>query len=313
MGLENPENELLVEHYSLLHLELFQHFKERLGGTVQPNHPEVKVLELAVREAITKPYLMDELLAFSAAHKSTMAGEHQHFYAAEAVRLQTRALSRFIIHNAEVSDENCVTIFIFSILLGQHTLFDSFSSLEDLDAVLDRFIQCLNLNRGVRITAGLAWPKMTEQLQAQGYSELVDTVGPATGAPGSECDTLLGMLDRCELSHSAVEACRDAVKFLQFLFDSSRSESSSDNQRLSQVQGWPVRIPDMYVYLLSQRRPEPLVILAYYAVLLHRSRGHWVVGSSGRYLIHAIRDRLGADWAHWLEWPINMLECSSIS
>lgn len=60
--------------------------------------PETQaVIDLALREALVNPYLMDELLALSAAHKSTLtttgqlgtAAAAKSYYRTEAMRLQT--------------------------------------------------------------------------------------------------------------------------------------------------------------------------------------------------------------------------------
>jgi hypothetical protein len=55
--------------------------------------------------------------------------------------------------------------------------------------------------------------------------------------------------------------------------------------------------------LLSRRKPEALIILAHYAVLLHRRRRVWLVGNVGWILIQEISKFLGTFWKTWLDWP----------
>jgi hypothetical protein len=55
--------------------------------------------------------------------------------------------------------------------------------------------------------------------------------------------------------------------------------------------------------MLSQKKPEALVVLAYFAVQLHRCTGFWIVGGAGRFLLGAVGRYLGEEWGGWLEWP----------
>jgi len=67
-------------------------------------------------------------------------------------------------------------------------------------------------------------------------------------------------------------------------------------------------LPEEYVMLLNQRRPEALIILAYYGVVLHSYRKAWAIGDSGAALIKAISAQLGSYWGHWLLWPMQMVD-----
>ncbi|EHK49339.1 hypothetical protein TRIATDRAFT_297937 [Trichoderma atroviride IMI 206040] len=59
--------------------------------------------------------------------------------------------------------------------------------------------------------------------------------------------------------------------------------------------------------MVRSRIPEALVILSFYAVLLHRHRSFWVFGDSGRFLIQSISTYLGTKWEQWLLWPNSQL------
>ncbi|KAK0724868.1 hypothetical protein B0H67DRAFT_598333 [Lasiosphaeris hirsuta] len=233
---------------------LLRHFENQMGNTMGLSQLESSpMLRLAVDEAFTSPFLMDELLALSAAHKSTLPDtQHRDFYRTEATRLQTRALAQFNMAEADVSDDNCVAVFLFSTFIGQHVLFDTFSphsEQDSLGALLDKFVQCLGLHRGIAAIAGRSWPKLQARMPP-------------------------------EFGHARFAA------------------------------EWPVRQSAEYVSLLSQKRPEALVVLAYYSVLLHRARDHWLVGGAGRFLIQAIGEHLGSSWADWLAWPNRNIDFS---
>ncbi len=328
------------EHdYSILHLQLLHHLEHDFSTAMGPEAPVVsRVLQMALVEAFTAPFLMDELLALSAVHQSTLADEasphHRVAYRTEATRLQTRALARYntVVSGQDLAKFN-LAIFLFSTFLGQHVLFDTFSLLHtsscsttttsnnhNLAEVLDRLVHCLGLHRGIAAVAGGAWPAL--------MAELRDRLGPDAEhfdpeshanhnstddtTLGPECADLMARLaDKnggSELSTTSREACRGAVAALQRVFDVQRSWHAGKgditwNQRFIGVQEWPVRISADYINLLSRRQPEALVILAHYAVVLHHARGHWIVGDVGDALVRSISSHLGGYWADWLEWP----------
>lgn len=292
----------LGEDYTLTHLELFHHFSTRLAGDLVPDqNAGVFSTDLAVRESLGTPYLMDELLALSAAHKSTLHPDRRDFYLTEATRLQTRGLSRHNAAHTELSDDNLVAVFIYSALLGQHVLFDTFSLQGDFPAVISKFVQCLSLHSGVRTIAASSSEKTLRELLVGDLSYL-EPLGPVQ--PGDACALLWGQLDASRLSDGSKHDCQEAVKALQFMF--SRQRLGTVRDALA-IQEWAVRVPTGYVELLNQRRPEALVVLAYYAVLLHRERAYWSIGGTGGYLIRSITSNLGGYWAEWLEWPNRVL------
>ena len=70
---------------------------------------------------------------------------------------------------------------------------------------------------------------------------------------------------------------------------------------------WPITISAEYTELLDERRPEALVVMAYFSILLHGRRSFWAVGNAGRYLLAAVDEYLGERWAEWLAVPKEMV------
>ncbi|KAK6334782.1 hypothetical protein TWF718_010228 [Orbilia javanica] len=299
-----PEHMLDGEVYSLHHIQLLLHFQNEIPKTLGLSSD---IFDLIVENAIRTPYLMDQVLATSAAHKSTIQGDKRQFYLHEATRLQTRALALFNQCNQEnslLSDKINVCVFLFSSLLGHHALFNALSLRAELSSVLDEFTRCLKIHRGVCALAAQSWPEIQSQLGPEifKYSALVIGEGD-NGTKGSECSALVDLIVNGELSGPLQEACSNAVSILQSIFDALGNPQSSKSRRLNLVQQWPVRIPTEYINALSQRRPEALIILAYYAVMLHGARDYWAFGDSGAFLIQSITGYLGSYWASWLAWP----------
>jgi hypothetical protein len=74
------------------------------------------------------------------------------------------------------------------------------------------------------------------------------------------------------------------------------------------ISGWHVMLPQEFGDVLKDRRPEALVILAYYGVLLHRARRYWICGGNGALMVGAIARQLGAEWAGVMRWPMEVID-----
>ncbi len=315
------------EHcYSTLHLELLHHLEHGFSQAMGLDQPDLsKTLEMAVQEAFTTPFLMDELLAVSAAHRSTLTdqiSQPKSVYCTEATHLQTRALARYSASAAHKGPS--LAVFLFSTFLGLHVLFDTFSQLDtgaghNLAAFLDRLVQCLGIHRGIAAVAGHSWPAIMAELRARlgPDAELFNANLNPGVTPGTECADLLTRLadenGDSELSKTSREACHEAVAALQRAFDAQRvaegrGRQVPEYQQFIGVQEWLVRVSGDYINLLARRQPEALVILAYYSVMLHRVRGHWIVQDVGKSLVRSISSHLGGYWAAWLEWPNHMVD-----
>lgn len=298
-------NDITGERYSLLHLGLLHHFTTEIGKTMGRGLPELEMLvQQSTKLAYSAPYLMDELIAFSAAHKSVVCEDMRTFYRSEATRLQTRALAGLNALGTELSGQNCMALFWFSAILGQHVMFDTFSSLADLATVLDRFVQCLSLHRGIRTISSESWPRIQQEIHGHLDRVPVNPTTHATDGPGDECAALFELLTNGSLD----QACREDVVMLQHMFQTQKSLDPSQNRRIIVTQEWLVRVSVEFVDHVNQRRPEALVVLAYYGVLLHRARDYWAIRDAGNFLIRSIGDHLGSYWSSWLEWPLSMLE-----
>ncbi|KAI8296464.1 hypothetical protein K4K56_003671 [Colletotrichum sp. SAR 10_98] len=266
------------------------------------------VLRVTYTQALKAPYLMDELLAFAAAHKSTVSDdpEMKVLYQNESTRLQSRAISRLGITNEDVTEDNFLALFSFSILLGQHVLFDIFSNASTLPGVLDKLVNCLELHSGIKFIVAQSMVRFGNMLRDLFPTDPVHfQVDVTSSSHGTECEDLLRRLEESELSESTKKVYLETTKILQYLFDTVHT---SETRRFVAVQEWPVRITRDYISLLQQRRPEALVIMGYYAVLLHRARDYWAVGDSGRFLVKTISNHLGSYWSEWLEWPNQELD-----
>jgi len=299
-------------------MELFSHFILDTGPSLDEGrtltHENIRIMLSA---AFSAPYLMYQILAFSALHLSCTTPAQAEYHREEATTLQTQALLLLNDTLVETTSDNCVPTLIFTSLLGLHALAEAASvrGTDGTDGVLDRFVTYLNLHRGVRAVTQRSW-KVLSQSNLQSMLRCAERSLDPTMSQLQECETMVAdhlnsLLNDADISADSEKACRDAVSSLQLIFqsESSAGDAPRDEQKpVGLVWAWPILTSGIFSDLLMKRRPEALIILCHYAVLLHRRRHIWLVGSMGRMLIETITGFLGTYWRHWLDWPIQMLE-----
>ncbi|KAH8649294.1 hypothetical protein BX600DRAFT_474880 [Xylariales sp. PMI_506] len=260
------------------------------------------MINVYLEVAFETPYLLYEVLAYSAAHLSTLRQEQHRFYVDEATRLQTRALELYNGVDRKVSEETCIPMFCFSSVLSQHTFFDIYSHpTTDLDKLVDDVISSMRIHLGLRAMLKSSWLMFPKKLQSQFITGCERNSGLSAANTGRECDSLLKRIEAADLSTSSITTLCEAVEILQKRFD--EIDMGGYHAPWTAGQDWLALVPSEYINLLGKRLPEALVILAHFAIILHRSAEHWFVGDVGKRLILLISDRLGPSYSEWLEWP----------
>ena len=306
------EDPTLDETLNFAHIELFIHlnldkelFNLGAGAKAWPSS-----LPLALKIGLASPYLLYQLLAFSARHLAYLYPTRSAPYLHQAVTLQTRAVSLFnAAWTEDVDRENCVAVLLFSSILGHHLLADTLAKRipGGLDAFMTHYVQCLEMHRGIYTVASAGWPLLME-------SELEPILSSSSGFTsreprGDQCRLVGELIDRSEaLGEKDKEACRVAIRYLQVGIDAVLAEEKEDGEeelgnRYQMIFSWTMLAPPEFTGLLAAKRPEILVLLGYYALMLHYGRKLWQVGGAGAYMLGMIVDYLGPGWDHWLEHP----------
>ncbi|KAI1151800.1 hypothetical protein F4825DRAFT_451083 [Nemania diffusa] len=304
--------------FDLNHLALLYHVQTDLlkppnSHLVADKEDAQNLLRMIVTTALSTPYLMDALLAFSALHLSVLASDltMQHHYRQQAVHLQTRALALYNAACPEITEQNCIALFLYSSFIGLHMLHDTVASRSDLLELLDRFVQFAGLYHGVATVTNRAWHIIRDS-ELSGIIIQIEAADKIEQASENICDALAGLLITAvnRLGPSSFEACHDAVQSLRWIFDRQSILPAPISRDI--VLAWPVHISTKYLQLLRERQPEALVIMAYWAVLLHYERDFWVFGHGGRYLIEAISNYLGDYWDQWMALPREIIKLNPI-
>jgi hypothetical protein len=264
---------------------------------------------------LSQQYSLYQLLALSAMHMSYTHVDKANQHLDEARALQTQALCSFNEAHVGVTIENCVPMLIFSTLIGLHSLAEVTATADaGAGGVLDRFVTYMNLHRGVRAIISQSW-KFLRQTSVSAVLDRAESAISHASSPHGQAeaaataDRLSNLLDQADMSEESRQVCRVAVSQLGIVYqtDSDSVESASQAHASGLIWVWPINMSSEFTDLLSMRKPEALIILAYYAVLLHRRRRVWLVGNVGGILIEEISRCLGTFWKRWLEWPNEVL------
>ncbi|WYZ42768.1 hypothetical protein EsH8_VI_000467 [Colletotrichum jinshuiense] len=295
------------QFFTLEHLRLFRHFLTAMPALVAPGDEFMKpIVDMSMEVALTAPYLMDIMLAHAAMHLAEITPSRADHYRHQATQLQTRSLVLFNEAKEGVSEDTCIPMFLFASTVGSQVLCDTLrSNRDDFNAFLDQFAWYLSIHRGASAVIGPSW-HIIRQSGAKDLLDFLESRQPH--AQAAEAAVLHRMLDQADLGPASLEACRAAADVLANSFGIYRSIAERGSQSSSSVVSFGVHITTGFIDVLRQRRPEALVVLAYYAVLLHWCRGYWAFGDAGQFMIRSISAHLGDYWSEWLAFPISVLE-----
>ncbi|KAJ0305908.1 uncharacterized protein N0V96_001372 [Colletotrichum fioriniae] len=303
-GVASPPN---GQFFTLEHMRLLHHLETRMGTFMAADEFMKPLVDMNLEAALNAPYLMDVLLGLSAQHMAELNPQRADFYHHEATQLQTRALMLFNDAKEEIDDDTCIPMFLFASCLGTQVLCDTLRSYRtDFNGFLDQFAWYLNLHRGVSTVTGRSWHIIRES----GCKPFVDFLESNKPDPNqrSEVDILHSMLDQADLGPVSLQACRDATESLRQSYSIYRSIAIKSNHQSASVMAFGVRVTTGFIDVVKQRRPEALVILAFYAVLLHWCRSYWIFGDAGQWIIRSVSAHLGDYWSEWLAFPQAVLE-----
>jgi hypothetical protein len=256
-------------------------------------------MRLAFDIAHRFPYLLHELLAFSACHLATLHPDVPRYHNL-AFDLQTRAVALFNASGQDITPENCVAVLLFSVLLGQHLFADSLRPRDfaGLSSFIQRFTHSLAVQRGIGIIYQAAAPvlmasPLEKYLSAGIESQRKEPVG-------SDCAELTAMIyESPRLTAADKEACIHATVILQLGFDAMALVPDEPTHLCFK---WVIGVRPALRALLEAMQPDAMVVLAYYGLLLHLNRRAWAVGSAGAYIIGMVTQHLGRD-CPWLAYP----------
>lgn len=262
-------------------------------------HREYLTMEQMLDISIRHPYLLHQLLAFSARHLASLDPSKAASYLHQAITLQTQAVSLFNASSASVTKETCVPILLFATVLGHQVLTDTLCRRDatTLDAFLVHFVQCLNTLKGVYVIFLEAKPFWQESILEQilSLSSSLTSREPV----GTRCQHVRELVEASSsLTPDDKKACEVAIQYLQVGFDALLAKQEGEGNRYQMLFLWCILVPKEFILLVSVKNVEALVVLGHYAILLRYGRAIWQVKDAGEYILGLLQ----RDLAEKLEW-----------
>ncbi|KAH6989575.1 hypothetical protein BKA56DRAFT_576067 [Ilyonectria sp. MPI-CAGE-AT-0026] len=288
------------------HLILLHHAKT---GVVFKQEMMDTLLEIAIAWAIEAPYVLDQLLAICAEHYALSSPETAEVYRSTSQELQTRSLTSFNLRTqGQTPEESSTTYlprFIFASFVSMNMMYQTFSQYRSSYHVfIGRFLDCIHLHQGVRTVVRSGFHTYLGSVALHPF--LSQFQAPEDGVSGNECDELIKAIDSSDLSPTTVAACKSAADSLQTTFNMYNNLPKDENNTHAAT-AFPVLLTTEFIDVLRKHRPEALLVLAYYGVLLHRHRRSWIIGDAGQFVVHLIADHLGSFWQGPMQWPLQAL------
>ncbi|KEF61681.1 uncharacterized protein A1O9_03249 [Exophiala aquamarina CBS 119918] len=291
------------------HIELFYLFITTTCMTIAIDPLQIQLYRrIIIERSFKQHFLMDQLLALSACHMTLQRPHATAHYLNIAANQQAAALAGYRDILCRIDGSNCLDILLFSHLIALHVFWDIFTQQPQTDfgSFLEKLVGCIRLLRGINVVIH-SWFETLVKSEIGPILVASEEHQQSPKESRDECGLLRAMLDSADLSASSIQTCLASLEVLQSTFDSENmldEPSASTHQAFS----WLVTLSEPFTELVDQRKPEALVILAHYAVILHRRRQSWAIGQAGRRTLDQIRQYLGKRWDRWLEWPESVMQ-----
>ncbi|KAK1757914.1 hypothetical protein QBC47DRAFT_296147 [Echria macrotheca] len=309
---ETPLYRAVTAEVNLDHLELMvkfniiEHFPDVEGEMLQA------ATDLHNAAMLQAPYYAIEILALSARRLAVSEPDRAEKFMAFSVSLQTKAIQLYnnVVSTVKLDNVNSSPIMQFASALGRHLLPDLWARRDDdFNVYLDHYVEFVKIHTGIKLITHAAWPFLLDS-GMKTFMLWAAQFHLATPI-GSECEPLHLLLANAGLDAVTLEASRTALRTLQIGFDMMQAKERRPSRYLV-IYSWSVAAPPEWTELLVQRRPEAIVVLAYFGVILHWSRNIWAVGEAGSYLINSVARHLGPDWEPYLAYPLSVLSADPL-
>ncbi|RTE82731.1 hypothetical protein BHE90_002738 [Fusarium euwallaceae] len=287
------------ELFTFEHLQLLYNIQENMTSWMMVPDLLKPLANGYVTAALKTPYLMNQLLALSAMHLSTVNQELSAHYISTASNLQHRALRGFNKELNDTSQSNVTSQFFFASLLALHYFAEMISGVpeQEFPVTLRHMLEYFRLHRGARVLCDRAHSTRAGPSVMGWLITAVEESKKEPHTPSESCTLLETMLQASDLNEESLQACEGARESLDLVH---RWIQGPNGWGVHALVGWSNLIPLRFFSLLEKQTPEALVILAHYAVLMHRFRGFWCFGDVGKRLVNGISGLLATYWVDWL-------------
>lgn len=290
-------------------LELLHHFTTETCYTLSDRPESHDLWRVTVPQvAFQHDFLMRGIFAIAALHLRCLRPDKQNYWGHVAAKQQDAALSSFRKIMARMDESNCDAFLALSSLIVVYG-FESPKSSDSLGMFNyngQDSDEWLPLIRGVNSIIMSVWPWIKNgRLNGLLHDHVQEP--PRTELPGvlsEQLSHLEEMCDRASGGPEAIKAYKAALATLRECFVRMNNRPPYECE-ISIAFLWPVLIPQEYITMLNEKRPEALILLAHYCVILHHLDDYWWMRGWAMHIINNIHRELDDNWLYFIQWPTN--------
>ncbi|KAE9368775.1 hypothetical protein N431DRAFT_307463, partial [Stipitochalara longipes BDJ] len=300
-------------------LELL-HFYTTTTSLTLSNRPELQQIwqQVLPRIAFTHHFLLRGILAFSALHLARSQPERKALLYSEASAHHTIGLRMFQNAMSNITPENCDACFAFSSIIAAYAWASSdrtgdlfFSNKSEVDGKGN--IEWVSLLRGVYTLLKAAGEWMANSsmrliLQPSHIDpELANAADPEANAKLRALSQLWDLTSG-KFDADDVEVLGETLALLIEAYGLvALSSSDREIDMILVVYAWPIKVPEAFFAMVKGQKPEALVVLAHYSLLLNKVDQLWYMQGMSRRLLHTIHGKIEKEWERWITWPLQEL------
>jgi hypothetical protein len=274
--------------------------------------------QVVPRIAFAHHFLLHGILAFSALHLARSRPERKALLYTEASAHHEIGLRLFQIAMSNITPQNCEACFAFSSIIAAYAWASSeqtgdlFFSETSASEQKSR-IEWVSLLRGVHtlLKASGEWmttSSMRSMLQSRRMDpELARAFDPEGNAKLAALSQLWNSSPG-KFSADDVEALNETLTLLQEACGMGASSSADDEvDMILVVYSWPIQVPEAFLAMVKAGKPEALLLLAHYSLLLNKVDQLWYMRGMSRRLLKTVHKKIGKEWEIWITWPLQSL------
>ncbi|KAJ3938282.1 uncharacterized protein N0V96_011527 [Colletotrichum fioriniae] len=272
-------------------LELMHHYTSVSYRTFSHSSLAQKTLQYDVpREALSYPFLLHQILAFSAYHLAYLQPDCRHAYLMQAAQHQNDAINgmRGTLLGT-ISSTNCHALFASSIFLtlSAFATYPSYEKYNPSFSPIDSMLDIFTLTDGMSMILRASDEDLRK---VHCEKSLFAEIGLVEHEGKYAITNAVIALSECIAKVSTFNAMSAPIEFRAVFL-------------------WPILMTSDYLDMLRRRHPAAMVVLAHYCVIVHMAEPFcWFLNGWARSLISLISQHLTATpWADLVAWPVEII------
>lgn len=270
------------------------------------------------KEAIHHPFLMHEILAYSALHMAWSQPDQRKSYHSLGIHHQDLAIRALRKILPSMTAENAGVLFATSALVtlsvfGSKALDAQMPESNPRPSTIDDLLDIFALIQGVDCILSWAYPivghgpfgpalrtSLTGNPEQPVLKDIYDYIPSFTA--------ILATKSMDEAARTEMDAAIEAVKTaLEFSMAPYR-----DNRELRFMFLWPIKLSSNFLSMLRQRHPAALVCMGIYALLMRVAEPiYWFMEGWSERVVAAILEAIEPSWVDAMQWSLQAIKAQS--